>query len=185
MDTQGVIAKSHKDAVNVIEATGVDPLKIYSPEIDTIVNTMGYNILIHNDNAYVRGYDKNTLYFNEDIWNRNLIKNKSHIRYNSYLKLEVLFTLGLALLHTNEEAMFDQEKRHAPFIPITNEDLYASEFAKSVILCDYTLKTDIDLVKYHKSYFPSYSAAIAYLAREHEVSVAFIEERMKTYGIKY
>ena len=184
MQKEDILTKAHEDAVNVIEATGVDPLKIYSREIHTIIEKMGYEIRLYSDDEKIRGYDQNTLYVNERIWNDNIVRNGNTLWYNSYLKLELLFTLGLALLHTNEKESFTQEKRHAPFVPITNEEVYATEFAKSVILCDYTLRTDIDLVRYHRSYFPSYSDGISYLAREHKVSVAFIEDRMKAYGIK-
>lgn len=183
MEKEDILEKAREDAVNIIEATGVDPLKIYSREIYTIIEKMGYKIRLYNDDEKIRGYDQNTLYINKRIWNDNIVRNGNTKRYNSYLKLELLFILGLALLHTNEKETFTQEKRHAPFVPITNEDVYATEFAKSVILCDYTLRTDIDLVRYHKSYFPSYSDGISYLAREHKVSVAFIEDRMKAYGI--
>lgn len=184
MQKEDILIKAHEDAVNVIEATGVDPLKIYSREIHTIIEKMGYEIRLYSDDEKIRGYDQNALYFNQRTWNDNIVRNGNTLWYNSYLKLELLFTLGLALLHTNEKESFTQEKRHAPFVPITNEEPYATEFAKSVILCDYTLRTDIDLVRYHRSYFPSYSDGISYLAREHKVSVAFIEDRMKAYGIK-
>ena len=184
MQKEDILTKAHEDAVNVIEATGVDPLKIYSREIYTIIEKMGYEISLYSDDEKIRGYEQNALYFNQRTWNDSIVRDGNKKWFNSYLKLELLFTLGLALLHTNEKESFTQEKRHAPFVPITNEELYATEFAKSVILCDYTLRTDIDLVRYHRSYFPSYSDGIRYLAREHQVSVAFIEDRMKAYGIK-
>lgn len=183
MEKEDILAKSREDAINIIEATGVDPLKIYSREIYVIIEKMGYKIRLYNDDAYVRGYDKNAIYINKRIWNDNIVRNGNTQSYNSYLKLELLFILGLALLHTNEKETFTQEKRHTPFVPITNEELYATEFAKSVILCDYALRTDLDLVRYHRSYFPSYSDGIKYLAREHHVSVSFIQDRIQAYGI--
>ena len=108
MEKEDILAKSREDAINIIEATGVDPLKIYSREIYVIIEKMGYKIRLYNDDAYVRGYDKNAIYINKRIWNDNIVRNGNTQSYNSYLKLELLFILGLALLHTNEKETFTQ-----------------------------------------------------------------------------
>ena len=190
-----VIEKAQRDAENLLSTLNVDD---EYPDVIEIAHAMGYKVMSAKSNNIVcrsvendinsRNKDDGKMLIITTVKIHPMTDRVGNLLFNR--KVEILYVIARCHLLVNSGAGVDyeffepEEKRNSYIMPDTNEEIYAKEFAESILVSKHYLSSWLKELRYrYGKSFPN--LAINNIADNYKTSPTFIKKRMQQYGLEY